>query len=146
MPGFQFPLEKVLRWRSLQLAAEEAELKRVFEEQLRWQTLAAELGMEKSRLISSLGAIANLRGEDLVAASSSLLRLKHHAAKIAEQQAFCEKNLRLRKQKYKEARQRVRLLEELKNRKRAAWNYEDNRRLERLAAESYLANWNRDEL
>ena len=146
MPGFQFPLEKVLRWRSIQLAAEEAKLKRVLQEQLRLQTLAAELGMQKSKLVSSLGALVNLRGDDLRAASSYSLRLKHHADKVAEQLALCEKDLRARKKKYQEAQQRVRLLEELKNKKRVAWNYEDNRRLERLAAESYLANWNRDGL
>jgi flagellar export protein FliJ len=146
MSGFHFPLEKVLRWRSVQLAVEESKLKNVLQQQLRLQTLAAELGMEKSRLFSSLGTLSNLQGDDLGFASAYSRRLKQHAEKVAEHLALCEKDLRVRKKKYQEAQQRVQLLEQLKDRKRTAWQYDENRKLEHLASESYLATWNRDGL
>jgi hypothetical protein len=146
MPQFEFSLEKVLRWRSIQLASEEIKLKAVLQQQLRLQTLAAELGMEKSRLISSLGTLADLRGDDLLSASSYSLRLKQHSQEVVEHLTFCERDLQVRKKKYQEAQRRVRLLEELKERQRDAWKYNENRKLEHLASEAFLTSWNRDGL
>ena len=146
MARFHFPLEKVLRWRAVQLAAEELKLKRLLQEQFRLQTLGAELGVEKTRLLSSLEKFADLRGQDLHAAGAYSVLLNRHAEKIAQQLARCEKDLGVRKKKYQLAQQRVQLLEELKKRKLADWRAEEVRELETLASESYLAAWNRDRL
>ena len=43
MARFQFSLEKVLRWRSVELTAEEAKLKALVQEQLHLQTQLAEV-------------------------------------------------------------------------------------------------------
>ena len=114
MTRFHFSLDKVLRWRVVQLAAEEVKLKRLLQEQRQLQTLGAELGVEKTRLLSSLGKFGDLRGEDLHAASAYSLLLKRHAENIAQQLARCEKDLAIRRKKYQQAQQRVQLLEELK--------------------------------
>jgi len=143
---FDFSLEKVLRWRTVQLAAEEIKLKRLLQEQRQLQTLGAELGVEKTRLLSSLGTFGDLRGEDLHAAGAYSLLLKRHAKKIAQQLARCEKDLAIRKKKYQQAQQRVQLLEELKKRKLTEWRAGEARELETLASEAYLAAWNRDRL
>jgi hypothetical protein len=42
-----------------------------------------------------------------------------------------------------EARRRCRLLEKLKERRRAEWEKARDRELEELASESFLARWNR---
>jgi hypothetical protein len=42
-----------------------------------------------------------------------------------------------------EARRRCRLLERLRERRRAEWKTENDRELEQVAAESYLARWGR---
>jgi len=144
--NFHFPLEKVLRWRSAQLTAEEVKLKRLLQEQLRLQTMGAELGIEKARLLSSLEALPDLRGGDLQAASAYGVLLGRHTEKIAQQLARCEKDLAVRKKKYQEAQQRVQLLEELKTRKLTEWRAGETHQLETLASESYLATWNRDRL
>ncbi len=146
MTRFQFSLEKVLRWRSVQLAAEELKLKRLLQEQLRLQSLGAELGVEKTRLISSLERFGDLCGQDLHAASAYSSLLNRHAGKISEQLARCEKDLGLRKKKYQVAQQRVHLLEELKRRRLSEWRAGEVRELETLASESYLATWNRERL
>jgi len=143
---FDFSLEKVLRWRTVQLAAEEIKLKRLLQEQRQLQTLGAELGVEKTRLLSSLGTFGDLRGEDLHAAGAYSLLLRRHAEKIAQQLARCEKDLAIRKKKYQQAQQRVQLLEELKKRKLTEWRAGEARELETLASEAYLAAWNRDRL
>ena len=146
MARFHFPLEKVLRWRLAQLAAEEAKQKKLLQEQVKLQTLGAEVDIEKSRLSSSLATLPGLRGEDLRAMTAYSLRLKRLAESIADQIARCERNLANQRKKYHDAQQRCRLLEELKARKVADWRYEESRQLETLASESYLANWNRDRL
>jgi hypothetical protein len=146
MARFHFPLEKVLRWRLAQLAAEEAKQKRLLQEQVQLQTLGAELGVEKSKLSSSLATLPELRGEDLRAMAAYSIRLKRLGESISERIMRCERNLAVQSKKYHDAHQRCRLLEELKARKVADWQYEQSRQLETLASESYLANWNRDQL
>lgn len=145
MERFQFPLEKVLRWRSAQFAAEESRLKTLLEQRVRLQAARTELGAEKSKLSSSLTTLVDLRGDDLQAASVYSLRLRRQAEKLAEQLAACEKDLRVQTKKYQDAKRRVQLLEGLKERKLAEWQYSSARELETLAAESYLAKWNRDQ-
>ena len=146
MAGFHFPLDKVLRWRLIQLAAEEAKQKELLREQVKLQTLGAELGVEKSKLCSSLETLPDLRGEDLRFIAAYSLRLKRLAESVAEQTARSERNLAVQKKKYRDAQQRCRLLEELKARKFEEWRQEQSRQLEILASESYISNWNRDRL
>lgn len=144
MAQFQFPLEKVLRWRALELASEEARLELLIREQLRLQTLRAGLSEEKSKLDRSLDSLVELRGVDLRTAAAYNLRLKRQAENLMEQAARCERNLAEQKKKYRAAKQRLRLLEELKARKLAEWRKEQARELEVLATESFLALWNRE--
>jgi hypothetical protein len=146
MARFHFPLERVLRWRLVQLAAEEAKQKKLLQEQVKLQTLGAELGLEKSRLCSSLATLPDLSGEDLRAMTAYSLRLKRLAESIAEQTARCERNLAVQRKIYRDAQQRCRLLEELKDRKVAEWRLEQSREIETLASESFLASWGRDRL
>jgi len=146
MARFHFPLEKVLRWRLVQLAAEEAKQRKLLQEQVKLQTLGAELGVEKSKLCSLPATLPDLRGEDLRAMAAYSVRLKRLAESVAEQTARCERNLAVQGKKYRDAKQRCRLLEELKARKTEEWRQEQSRQLEILASESYIANWNRDRL
>lgn len=144
MANFHFSLERVLRWRAIEFAAEEVKLERLVGEQVRLQTLRAELSSEKLKLVTSLGTLPDLRGEDLRAVAAYDLRLKRQADRLVELLGRCERELSQQKQKYREAKQRFRLLEELKAKKLAEWRYQQAAQLEALASESYLANWNRD--
>jgi hypothetical protein len=143
MAQFHFSLEKVLRWRSLQLAREQALLERLIQEQIRIQMLAAALGDERSKMKSTIGTLNDLRGDDLRAATAYGLRLRRQADTLAQVSARCERDLTIQKKKYNEAKRRLRLLEELRDRRLTIWRYEQGRELEELASESYLANWNR---
>jgi hypothetical protein len=141
--GFHFNLERVLRWRSLQLAAEQAKLDRIVAEQLRLRSLQAALSSEKSKLVTSLGVMPDLRGEDFRVAASYSKSLQRQNERLAESIAQCEKVLAEQRVKYRAAKQRFRLLEELKQRRLEEWRYAQACELESLASESYLANWNR---
>ena len=144
MAQFHFSLEKVLRWRSLELATEEAKLERLIREQLRLQTLRAGLSAEKSKLDRSLDTMPDLRGADLRALTAYGLHLKRESEKLLQLVEKCGLELAQQKKRYRAAQQRYRLLEELKARKFAEWRQEQSRELESLATESFLALWNRD--
>jgi len=143
---FQFSLQKVLRWRSVELTAEEAKLKALVQEQLHLQTQLAEVSSERSKLISSLGTMPELRGDDLRTLTACGLRLRRRAEDLAQQLLRCGRDLAKQRKKYSEAKRRVRLLEELKSRRFEEWEYQEAMELEELASESFLANWNRERI
>src|ERR1700722_19609089 len=146
MAHFQFSLEKVLRWRGVELTAEEAKLKAMLQVQLHLQTQLADVSAERSKLISSLGSMPDLRGDDLRTLTACGLRLRRTAETLAQRLLQCGRELTKQRRKYSEAKRRVRLLEELKDRRLQEWKYEDAARLEELASESFLANWNRERI
>lgn len=146
MARFEFSLEKVLRWRSVELTTEEAKLKALVQEQLHLQAQLAEVSAERSKLISSLGTIPDLRGDDLRTLTACGLRLRRTAESLAQQLLRCGRDLAKQRKKYGEAKRRVRLLEELKARRLQEWKYEEDAMLEDLASESFLANWNRERM
>jgi len=146
MARFQFSLEKVLRWRVVELTGEEAKLKALVQEQLHLQTVLAEVSAERSNLISSLGSMSDLRGDDLRTLTACGLRLRRNAENLAQQLLKCGRELGKQRKKYGEAKRRVRLLEELKARRLQEWKYEEAALLEELASESFLASWNRERL
>lgn len=144
MAKFQFSLEKILRWRSVELTAEEAKLKALLQQQLHLQAQLAEVSAERSKLISSLGVMSDLRGDDLRTLTACGLRLRRTAENLAQQLLKVGRELAKQRKRYGEAKRRVRLLEELKERRLAEWKYEEAALLEELASESFLANWNRE--
>jgi len=141
---FHFSLEKVLRWRALELASEEAKLKLLLREQLRLQTMRADLSAEKSHLDRSLDTLPDLRGADLRAVGAYAASLKRQADNLVNLVAKCHRDLSEQKKSYRAAKQRFRLLEELRARKIVEWRKEQDREQETLATESFLASWNRD--
>jgi len=146
MARFEFSLERVLRWRSVELAAQEAKLKQLVQEQLHLQSVLAEVSAERSKLISSLGSMPNLSGDDFRTLTACGLRLRRTAETLGQQLLRCGRDLGVQRKKYSEAKRRVRLLEELKGRRMREWKYEEAVMLEELASESYLANWNRERI
>jgi len=146
MARFQFSLEKVLRWRNVELTNEEAKLKALVQEQLHLQTQLAAVSAERSKLVSSLGVMADLRGDDLRTLTACSLRLRRNAETLAQRLLRCGRDLAKQRKKYGEAKRRVRLLEELRDRRFKEWKYQEATLLEELASESFLANWNRQRL
>src|SRR5581483_7464890 len=95
MASFRFSLEKVLRWRSIQVATEEAKLKKLLQEQLQLQKIRAEIGAEEARLASSLGTLQGLSGADLRAAHSYSLLLRKQAEKLLRHLSKVEQELKI---------------------------------------------------
>ena len=93
MARFEFSLERVLRWRAVELAAEEAKLKQLVQEQLHLQSVLAQVSAERSNLISSLGSMPDLRGDDLRTLTACGLRLRRNAENLAQQLLKCGREL-----------------------------------------------------
>lgn len=140
MSVFHFSLDRVLRWRAIELATEQAKLEQLVREQVRLQGLRAQWSAAKSKLIGSLAAFPDLRGEDLRAAAAHNLFLKRQLEKLIELQLKCEQALMEQRKKFREAKQRVRLLEQLKERRFAEWRHSEDLQIETLSSELYLAS------
>lgn len=145
MAQFHFSLEKILRWRAVELAREEAKLQRLIQEKGRVEAMLARIQNERSSLPASVSVLPGLQGSDLRAAAAYSLRLRQEIEKLIETRARLQDSLAAQQKKFAAAKLRLKLLEELKARRLERWQYEEARELETLAAESYLAGWNRDQ-
>jgi flagellar biosynthesis chaperone FliJ len=146
MAQFHFALDKILRWRATELAAEEAKLQRLIQERARIEAMLSRVATERSGLAGSVAILPDLRGADFRAMAAYGLRLRQHVEKIQEARTRVENGLAAQQKKYALAKLRLRLLEQLKERRLQRWKYEEARQVETLAAESYLSGWNRDEI
>ena len=143
MKAFQFPLEKALDWRRVQLELEEARYK---------QQLATLAALDRERAeVAAAGSLAETQvrewnpvaAGDLTALASFRLYVKAQETGIAARRREAELKLAEQQKLMLEARRRCRLLERLKERRRAEWAIARDRELEEVAAESYLARWHR---
>jgi len=143
MKSFQFPLERVLDWRRIQLELEEARYK---------QQVAAIAGLDRRRAeIEASGIRAEIQvrewspigAGDLTALGNFRLHVKSQESEIARQRFEAAKKLAEQQKLMLEARRRCRLLERLKERRLTEWTAQRDHELEEIAAESYLARWSR---
>ena len=145
MAHFHFSLEKILRWRAIEFTREEVKLQRLIQEKDRLEMMLARLGSERFALSMSVAGLPGLQGGDLRAAAAYGLRLRKEIEKLTAARSRIQDSLAAQQKTFAAAKLRLRLLEELKARRLERWRYEEARQLENLAAESYLAGWNREE-
>ncbi len=159
MKAFQFPLERALTWRQTQLNMAEAALRRSNAD---LQRVAQEIEECSVRRVNSQAALLcpsppgatprialmsrphiQVTGTDLCdleqAGIWAARRERELLREAEELQVVIVKQTRT----MVEARRRVRLLENLKQRRREDWTAEENRELEELAGESAVTTWRR---
>ncbi len=139
--NFRFRLERVLRWRGVELAVEEAKLKRLMDHCARLDAALAMVKKEIAGLPARLISLSGIRGADLNALASYAARLAKEREKIEQRRTDAQREMQSQIEVHRMAKQRTRLLEELRNRKRDEWTTQHHRELEALAQESYLARW-----
>ncbi len=143
MRRFQFRLESVLDWRTVELDLEKSKLEQVFAERRRLDEQARALE-DRHRETSQWITAKTLDGQQLAAVTYHRHYLEREAARLAGQQADCEKRIAAQQKRVVEAERKVRLLERLKERRLAEWAFDFNRDLEALASETFLAKWARE--
>ena len=139
MRPFQFPLEKALEWRRLQLELEESRFKRQSAALAQLDRTRAELEVSVIRAEVQVRAWTPLAGKDLAALAGYREHVERKEQALAKRRATCQEQLVAQQRLMLEARRRFRLLERLRERRLAEWRVERDRELEEFATECYLA-------
>jgi flagellar export protein FliJ len=130
MKAFRFRLDRVLDWRRAELELEETRLKQL-------HAARAALDQEKAALQSarddagrSVLARSSIDGAELHLLSSYNAAVKLLSVRLDEKRRASEQAAVAQQQKLMEARRRLRLLENLKERRLAEWKYDTERQME----------------
>ena len=143
MKRFQFPLQRVLEWRSLHMRSAEEQLTRLQEEHaglvhrensLRAAELKAEMGLLK---------LPTMDGSDLQSLGAFQLRIRSERAQLLEARAKCQAEIVKQRTRVLIARRDFKVVEKLKERRLQSWTYLTDREIENTAAEAYLSRWAR---
>ncbi len=141
MNSFRFPLQKVLDWRRTQLELEEANFRKQMAAVAELDRQAAEIeaaGRRTEALVRTWNPVA---GTDLEALDRYRQYVKTRELEMQVPRQDARRRLAAQQQVMLEARRRLRLLEKLKDRRRAEWQAAFDKELEEMAAESFLARW-----
>lgn len=130
MKSFHFRLDRVLDWRRTELEMEENRLRKMH------ATLAAidreRAGLESTcdQACRALLARASVDGAELQLLSGYRTAVKLQCARLDQQRREGEKAAAEQQQRLMAARRKLRLLENLKDRRLAEWKYETDRQIE----------------
>ena len=139
MNTFRFRLDRILRWRTVELSKEERRVKELMEKDSRLANKLESLREEKAEVEDGIRNMAGLGGGDLNALAGYAIHALVQRQGLQNQRSENEKALRLQVQRYRTAKQRHRALEELRKRRLGEWRLEAARELEEVAEDSYRA-------
>lgn len=144
MAKFQFRMESVLQFRRAAMEREEAIRNEILREREYWNWQCRQLDEARSDSRQNLPLVARdglmvLQQQDIF-----LRRASRQHRQILEKQRECEGRLQLQLKRVAEAHQKVRLLEKLRESAFAEWRRDQDRQIEELAADMYLAKLNRE--
>jgi flagellar export protein FliJ len=143
MKAFHFPLQRVLEWRALQMRTEEEKLSTI------QSKLAEVLHRESALVAAQLNAEMNLLGRTLLGGSefralaAFQLRIRSEKITLLTKRRNYEAQLAEQRKRLLKVRKDCKILENLKDRRKKAWTYLNDRELENTAAESYMSSWAR---
>lgn len=139
MKSFRFPLEKVLHWRRVQLELEENKFKQQASALAQLDRARAALEAAAIRAEVEVRGWIPVMGRDLAALAGFRLSVQSQQHTLAARRAECQYRLEAQQKAMLEARRRCRLLERLRERRWAEWCEANDREVEQIAAECYLA-------
>jgi flagellar export protein FliJ len=138
---FSFRLERVLRWRRTQLDVEQFALGRLTAECARWDAMLAKLDRARDEANALMRSSGPVSGADLGALARYQEHLEKQRKAGMDRRRECEKRTEQQRARLLKARREHRLLEKLRQARRAEWEAAVDREFEALAAEAYLAQW-----
>ena len=139
MKRFHFRLETVLKWRAEQARAEETLLDRLRLERLAHERALAHVANTLQREQQAVLASPQLDGAALAALDTFRRRAHRESLRIQAALAACEQRIEKQKAAVREARRRHKLLENLRDRRLAAWQTAFDLEIEQQAGELFLA-------
>jgi len=130
MKTFRFRLDRVLDWRRTELELEETRLKQMHAARIALDREKAALETARDAAGRALIERPNMFGVDLQLLSGYNFGVKRQCARLEEKRREVDQAAAKQQQKLLEARRRLRLLENLRDRRLAEWTYEADRQWE----------------
>ena len=129
MKTFQFRLDRVLDWRRTELEMEETRLQRLHSALAAIDRERAGLESARDQAVRSLMTRASVDGSELQLLSNYRAAVQSQCARLEQKRREREQETATQQQKLLAARRRLRLLENLKDRRLAEWKYETERQM-----------------
>jgi flagellar biosynthesis chaperone FliJ len=139
--NFRFRLERVLRWRRIEAEQQELKLKRLFEEAEQIRASIASIEIEKTRVASETARLEDARGRDFQYAAAYTARLAQERDRARQREKEKRRDIAKQIETHRAARQRWRLLEQLRGRRFEEWRQQTAREMDAFAHESFLSRW-----
>ncbi|HLM99450.1 MAG TPA: hypothetical protein VK335_09230 [Bryobacteraceae bacterium] len=141
MTAFSFRLERVLEWRQAQLELAQAALSRVAGECARWDATLAKLANARAQAEALVQSSGPVNGADLGALARYQAHVEQQRKVALDRRRECGIKMDQQRARVLEARRDYRLLDKLRQVRRAEWESAVDREFEALATETYLAQW-----
>ncbi len=145
MKTFRFPLQRVLDWRTTQLEIEQARYQKCAAAVAALDHARAELEASAIQAEVQVREWRPVAGADLVALDSFQNAVRAKERSIAIRRVEAAKAAEAQMTVMLEAQRRCRLLERLKDQRLADWRIEEEKDLEAVGTEAYLARWNSEQ-
>lgn len=143
MSQFRFKLEAVLQWRELQKTQEEEALARLLAYRSRLESKLAELRQRRMSTTQDHLDKPGMRGGDFRTVAAYLVGLDGELSARKHELASLEKAVVDQRARCAAAEARAEIVRVLKRDQASEWRSREDAQLETIAAESYLAQWNR---
>jgi flagellar export protein FliJ len=140
MKKFAFRMDSALRWRITQEQLERARLQSLLADESRVQRDIDALEQARVAAVSAMQERAVLDANELRSLASYLIGADWKRESLREQLAKRRLLVEAQRSRVQAAEQQVRLLEKLKDKKKAEWQVEFEKDLETNAAEAWLAS------
>jgi len=136
---FQFPLERVLRWRAGQASVEELKLRQLLDETRRLESVRRGLESDVKAAESRVLAGSSIEAIELTSLGSYRLHARRKIRDLDKLRLEQQAKIVDQRQRVMEARRHSELLERLRGKTFEEWRSAVNREQETLAAELFLA-------
>jgi hypothetical protein len=144
MKRFDFPLERVRRWRSEQASLEELKLQQLRGEVARLAEAKQQIEAEAAHSAQQTIAQATLDPIELTSLESYRLHVRRRAHELENLKRQCETKVVEQRQRVIEARRQLELLDRLYHKAWQEWQAASNKGQEEFAAELFLAKSTRN--
>jgi hypothetical protein len=139
MKRFQFPLDRVRRWRAGQAALEEVKLEQLREQATKLRAEGRRIETERANSQRELLGLPTMEATDLQSLDAFRVHARNKMRGIENQALQVEAQAAEQLRRVVEARKNAELLERLKQKALGEWQAASGREQENLATELFLA-------
>jgi hypothetical protein len=144
MKRFEFPLERVRRWRAEQASLEELKLRQLIAAKDRLEAAKRQAETEGRKSAQQVLAQPSLEASELHYLDAYRLHIQRRVSDIDNRARQCAAQIVKQRQRVIEARRQFELLDRLRTAALAEWRAASNKEQEDLAAELFLGKSRRN--